>query len=219
MLGKGQTCWSSDLLGFQNLVSAPFPVIKAYPERTMQRFLTPEEMLRVLEALEASPALAAVAIRLIILTGARKGEIRKLRWAEIDEGTSTATLKDHKTQAKGDKLLFLAPEALAMLHALPTQRLSEFVFPGDGKDGTLGSTLDKVWQAIRTVAQVPDVRLHDLRHTWASMGLEAGLTLPQVGAQLGHSTPAITNKYAHLLKESGRKAAELVASRMRRGGS
>jgi integrase len=179
--------------------------------------LNGEEIERLLAALEAAalPPLPGAALRLLILTGARKGEILGLKWTDLDLAQSRAVLSDHKTISRGDRLLYLPPEGVAILDALP-KHTSPYVFAGSGKHGTLGSTLDHAWRRVRELAGLPGVRIHDLRHTFASLAIAGGLTLEQAGQLLGHSSPATTKRYSHLVDEAARANVAKVAGALAR---
>jgi integrase len=124
------------------------------------------------------------AIRLLLLTGCRKGEIANLRWDHVDFERQCLRLPDSKT---GAKVVYLNAPARALLQELPRMAVSPRVIPGLRADGA-GSAIDKVWSRVRKAAGLADVRLHDLRHSFASVGAAGGLSLPIIGALLGHST-------------------------------
>jgi len=139
-------------------------------------------------------------IYLLILSGARKGEIAAARpeWLDGD----VLRLPDSKT---GEKPVYLPPAAMAVIARLPRTR-----------SGTLTGILDpkKFWEGIRTRAGCPDLRMHDLRHTFASAAISAGLTLAQIGELLGHSSTQTTQRYAHLIEEAAHTAAAQTADVM-----
>ena len=207
--------------------SNPCQAVTRKPETPRQRFLSREELDRVWEAIETletvgakvtvapsrgpvryhlHPAPAA-ALKLLLLTGCRYSEVLHLRWSQITkrEDGGLATLTEHKTMARGDRLVMLSPEAMEILESLPKHRLSPFVFAGAGKDGTIANTLSHAWRAVRDLAGLPGVRIHDLRHTFASVAIARGATLEQTGQLLGHSTPATTKRYTHLVEEAARE--------------
>ncbi|BDU76228.1 tyrosine-type recombinase/integrase [Mesoterricola sediminis] len=198
--------------------SNPAKAVKRFPVTVRHRFLDPSEIGKILDAMDKwkGPLYPIAAIRLLLLTGARRSEIRMIRWKDVDETMGVADLPDHKTISRGDRTLYLPQEAVDIIKSLPQNHLSEFVFAGEGKDGTIGSSLDHAWRKIREDAGLPDVPLHSLRHTWASLGLVEGLTLSQVGANLGHSSPTTTQKYSHLAAAAGKTNAEKVAAAIKR---
>jgi integrase len=157
----------------------------------------------------ASPA-AIAAIRLLIFTGARLSEILTAEWSWIDLGRATIRLPDSKT---GAKTIHLNAPARALIEGLPRIDGNPYVITGH-KLGAHLVNLEKPWQAVRQAAGLTDVRLHDLRHSFASVGAAGGLSLPLVGALLGHSQPATTARYAHLSADPVKDAAETIGSQL-----
>lgn len=150
--------------------------------------------------------LAAAAIRLLVLTGARKGEILGARWHDLDVPRALLMV-DGKT---GRRPILLSPPALAILTGI--KRTSDFIFPGKREDGAPRFDLNRPWHAVRRHAGLEGVRLHDLRHSYASVGAAAGLSLPMIGKLLGHTQPATTARYSHLADDPLRKAANSTAA-------
>jgi integrase len=155
---------------------------------------------------------ALAAIALLLLTGARRGEILGLTWAQVELERGLLRLPESKT---GPRVIHLNAAALAILERLPRVAGNPHVVVGDRRGAHLVN-LNKPWRALRQVAQLEDVRLHDLRHTHASVGAAAGLGLPMIGALLGHTQAATTQRYAHLAADPVRAAAELVGARIAR---
>jgi integrase len=151
---------------------------------------------------------AAAAIRLLIFTGARLREILHLRWAHVDFERGLLLLPTSKT---GKKTIVLNAPALAILSALP--RSGEFVIAGTSLDNPR-SDLKKPWKAVAARAGLTGVRIHDLRHTHASVGAGAGLGLPIIGKLLGHTQTATTQRYAHLDNDPLKKASEHIGSHL-----
>jgi integrase len=153
---------------------------------------------------------ATAAIRLIMLTGARLREILHLRWTEVDFKRGALLLPDSKT---GKKTVFLPSAAIEILNGLT--RLGAFVIAGESA-GTAHekprADLKRPWEAICKRAGVVGVRIHDLRHTFASVGVGGSLGLPIIGALLGHADPSTTQRYAHLADEPARRAADAIGS-------
>ena len=183
--------------------------IPRFGERPRTRYLTPQELARLWTVLETAeqqraehPSVVA-GIRLLLLTGARSAEVKSLRWEMIDWQTGQARLPTSKT---GAKTLYLAPEALEVLRHLPRVLGNPYVLPGK-VPGKPWHDLRRPWHRIRRLARLPDVRLHDLRHTYASIAVGAGLSLPQVGKLLGHLRPQTTQRYAHLADTVAKEAA------------
>jgi integrase len=196
----------------------PVRGIRRYADGKSERALQSAEIAALGKALEAyeqggGNAAAVAIIRLLIFTGARRSEIAALRWEEVDFGRDVIRLDAtrHKTGAStGAKAILLTPPAKAILAALHDKQTSGFVFPAaTGKAHFQG--LKKPWEAIRTAAGLDDVRLHDLRHSFASVGVSGGDSLPIVGALLGHSNPKTTQRYAHVAKNPVREAADRIA--------
>ena len=159
---------------------------------------------------------AAAALRLLILTGARLGEILNLRWAEVDLDRGLLLLAKSKT---GKKTIVLNAPALAVLASLP--RSSIYVVPGepvvhaDGKiEDRPRNDLKRPWAVVSKRAGLEDVRLHDLRHTFASFGAGGGISLPIIGKLLGHTNQSTTQRYAHVANDPLRKASDRIASQI-----
>ena len=151
---------------------------------------------------------AAAALRLLIFTGARLREILHLRWEHVDFERGLLLLPTSKT---GKKTIVLNAPALAILNGLP--RTSGFVIAGTSVDSPR-SDLKKPWKAVAARAGLTGVRIHDLRHTHASVGAGAGLGLPIIGKLLGHTQSATTQRYAHLDNDPLKKASEHIGSRL-----
>jgi integrase len=149
---------------------------------------------------------AIAAIRLLILTGARLNEVLKARWDYIDFDRGLMNLPTSKT---GKKSIFLSAAALEVLADLPRMEGNSHIFPGD-KDGQPRADLKKPWQAVNHAAGLQGLRLHDLRHSFASVGAGGGLGLPIIGKLLGHSQPATTARYAHLDADPMRRAVDII---------
>jgi integrase len=142
------------------------------------------------------------------LTGARRSEILNLRWREVDLERGLLMLPDSKT---GAKAIHLSPPAVEILHKLPRMDSNEFVIVG-GKKGAPYQGLNAIWEDVRAAAGVPEVRLHDLRHTYASVGAGASLGLLIIGKLLGHAQAQTTARYAHLADDPLRKASNAIGS-------
>lgn len=151
---------------------------------------------------------ATAAIRLLILTGARLREILDLKWKEVDFERGIAFLPDSKT---GAKPLYLSAAALAVVSDLPRIEGNPHIIAG-AKDGAARSDLKKPWAAVAGYAGLSGVRLHDLRHSFASFGAGASLGLPIIGKLLGHSQASTTHRYAHLDADPLRRAAEAIGA-------
>jgi len=157
----------------------------------------------------ANPVGIAV-LRFLLLTGWRKTEALTLRWSQVNLERGTVTLPDTKT-GRSDREIGGA--AVEIITAMKAHRVKDnpFVFPGS-KPGGHFADLTRLWDVVRTAAGLTDVRLHDLRHGYASVGLLNGLTLPVIGALLGHLDVATTARYAHLADSTRKRAADLTST-------
>ncbi|MYG52186.1 MAG: tyrosine-type recombinase/integrase [Rhodospirillaceae bacterium] len=194
----------------------PCRSIEKYPERGRERFLTDAEFARLGRVLDEAvdagtvPPEAAAAIRLLMLTGCRKGEVLALRWTDVDLDAGELRLPDAKS---GPRAVQLPPPAVRLLEDLPHRAGSPWVFPGRDRDGHYSAGgLDRAWYAVREAAKLEDVRIHDLRHSFASRALALGETLPVIGKLLGHNDIETTARYAHLAQDSVHEAAERIAA-------
>lgn len=188
--------------------------VKRFPDRKHERFLSEKELadlgraLRTLEA-DGKNADALDIIKLLIFTGARKGEIERLRWEEVDFETGILRLADSKS---GQKAILLNPPALEVLSKRERAGESPFVFPATKGAGYFEG-VPKVWRKVRDLAGL-DVRLHDLRHSFASVAVSGGASLPIIGALLGHANAATTHRYAHLSNDPLKAANDVAGSRI-----
>jgi integrase len=186
--------------------------IKLFAEKRRERFLTPEELIKVNAALLEEPDWRWRAyFPLTLMLGTRKSELLAARWADVD--LAQRTLRLPETKAGRPHLLPLPQAAAEMLAALPSRGKSEHVFPGVGAAGHVMEPA-KAWQRVRARAGVVDVRIHDLRHTLASWLVAAGYGLPLIGRALNHAQVATTERYAHLALDSVRTALEKNAALM-----
>jgi integrase len=213
----------------------PASGIDRYKEEPRERFLTAAELLSIGEAMIEAETIglqvdagdakhapkgqrvvmspyATAAIRLIMLTGARLREILHLRWSEVDLERGILRLSDSKT---GKKTVYLPTAAVDIIKGL--SRLGAFVIAGESA-GTRKekprADLKRPWAAICKQAGVTGVRIHDLRHTFASVGVGDQMGLPVIGALLGHSNAATTKRYAHAADDVQRHAAEAIGSKI-----
>lgn len=156
---------------------------------------------------------AAAALRLLIFTGARLREILNLTWQEVDLERGLLRLRDSKT---GRKTILLNGPARAIIIELSKTKTCDYVFAGESKDGNPQPRADlkRPWDAVRKLAGLEGVRLHDLRHSFASAGAGAGHGLVVIGKLLGHSQSSTTERYAHLADDPLREASESIASKI-----
>lgn len=175
----------------------PCMKIKRYKEVKRERFLSKQELVRLFDALEMeekTTPMTAAAFRLLIFTGCRLGEIQFLRWREVDFERRELRLEDSKT---GRKTVYLTDETIAILKSIPQLPDNPYVIHGTVPGQHL-TDFQKPWRRIRKAAHLPDVRIHDLRHTFASIGASQNLGLPIIGKLLGHTQAQTTARYAHL---------------------
>ena len=193
----------------------PVRHVERFTERKRDRFLSEEEMAHLGTALDelgrqgrVSEA-AVAAIRLLIFTGCRVAEILTLRWENVDFDGRRLRLTDSKT---GPKVVPLNTPALEVLANLD-RCAGPWVVVGR-KAGAPLVNLARPWQRLCEKADLEDVRLHDLRHSFASVGAGSGQTLLVIGALLGHTQSATTQRYAHLSDDPIRAASEAIGSRI-----
>lgn len=192
--------------------SNPCRHVKKYREEKRERYLKPDELQRLGKALAdverdglESPYIVA-AYRLLILTGCRLGEIQTLKWDYIRG--NALQLPDSKT---GAKKVYLGTAALEVLASIKRQDDNPYVICGK-VPGHYATDFQKPWQRIRRLASLEDVRIHDLRHSFASGAVGLGESLPMIGKLLGHSQVQTTARYAHLADDPVHSAAERVSS-------
>ena len=187
--------------------------VKRNPRPKLTRFLSREEIGRLHEVLDRyearwpSSKVQADIIRLLLMTGCRKSEVLNLRWREV-EG-DTLDLEDSKT---GPRQVLLSSEARAIIERQP-QSGSSWVFPSPS-DPTRARTDLGLWKKVRKLAGIEDVRLHDLRHTFASQAAMQGIPLPVVARLLGHAQVQMTLRYAHVSDRDVEAAAERIGGVM-----
>jgi integrase len=181
----------------------PTKGVARFAERKRKRYMKSDEAANISAILHreriANPQSVAF-LYLLILTGARSGEIAAAKWSQLD-GTRL-TLTSHKTEGTGnDRVINLPQAALDVLERLPrtTGTITGIISP------------KAFWDRVRKEAGCPDLRMHDLRHSFASAAISAGMTLAQIGELLGHQTPTTTHRYAHLMEEAANAAANATA--------
>ena len=192
--------------------SNPCRHVEKFKEEKRERMLSADELARLGDALAAyagSPYVVA-AVKLLVFTGARLREVQGMRWEWVDIDRGEARLPDSKT---GAKTLHLPPPALAVLADLPRIQGNPFVIVG-GVEGACLVDMEKPWRAIRSVAGLEDVRLHDLRHAFASVAACSGMALPIIGKMLGHTQAQTTQRYVHLSADPVKAAAATVAGKI-----
>ena len=192
--------------------SNPCRHVEKYREGRRERFLSQAELARLGDSLReaeqdksCSPWVVA-AIRLLTLTGARRNEILTLQWEHVSEEHGCLMLPDSKT---GRKAIHLNAPALALLQTIPRLEGNPYVICGE-KAGRHLVNIEQPWRRIRKAAKLDEVRLHDLRHSFASVAASGGQSLVVIGKMLGHSQPATTARYAHLADDPVKAASDAV---------
>ena len=196
--------------------SNPCTHIEKFKEEKRRRFLDVDELTRLGATLKEAedagrePVQALAAIRLLIFTGARLNEILTAKWQYVKNDRGVLELPDSKT---GFKQIPLSAPALEVLNSLPATPDNDYIIPGI-KPGAHYVGLQDVWERIRKAAGLEDVRIHDLRHTYATTGVSSGLALPIIGGLLGHTNPETTQRYAHHQNDPLRRAAEIIGEKI-----
>lgn len=191
----------------------PAQGVKKPAGRKLERYLSDQEFKRLADALDSEVEMVGnpfpcAAIRLLMLTGCRKGEVIDLQWRDVDVENRCLRLRDSKT---GAKVIHLNDQALNVLSALPRTDGNPYVITGRKIECGRGG-IDRTWSRVRTAARIQDVRLHDLRHSFASVAVRSGLSLPIIGALLGHKHASTTTRYAHLSAEPLKVAAASIGA-------
>ena len=203
----------AELWGLRREGGNPCRFVRKYKERKRERFLSDEEfrglgaVLNEMEVERSVSAHAAAAIRLLMLTGCRRNEILELRWEDVDLDAGELRLPDGKT---GARLVPLSGAAASVLSGLPRGGDSPWVIAGS-KPGRHLDQLQPAWDRVRKRAGLEDVRIHDLRHSFASRALALGEGLPMIGKLLGHTQVQTTARYAHLARDSVKASASRIA--------
>lgn len=203
----------AEQLGLRPRGSNPCRGAPRFKRKPMERFLTPREYSRLATALDdfdSEYPLLVAAIRLLVYTGARRGEIENLRWEWVQP--PRLMLPDSKT---GAKIIYLNRQAVQIVEGLADKRRRGLVFPSR-YDPSRPLNLDTVWLKLRNHAALPDVRLHDLRHSFASTAIRENISLMVIGKLLGHALAETTSRYAHLSDEVIADAAERVSGSIAR---
>jgi integrase len=190
-------------LGLRPPGSNPARRVKMYRQRLVERFLSEAEIAKAAEGITAAEEAgrigphAAAGLRLALFTGARSGEITAARWSHVDWGRQIIRLPDSKTNTP--RTVHLSEAALTVLRALP--RVEPFIIAG-AIAGEPYKNLGRAWIVARAYAGLDDCRLHDLRHSYASLAAARGVSLQMIGKLLGHRVPATTARYAHLSRDA-----------------
>ena len=193
-------------------------------ERARRRYLSGDELKRLVAALAAHPDQGvANIVRILLLTGCRRGEALAMRWADLDLTAGTWSKPASSTkQDRAHEVPLSAParQLLAEIRDRQTRQrrpLGEYVFPGGGASQHVVE-IKRAWRRLCKVAGLTDLRIHDLRHSFASQLVSDGASLPLIGALLGHSNPSTTGRYAHMFVDPQRRAVESVGAAIAAAG-
>ena len=203
----------AELWGWRGDKRNPCRHVRKCKEEKRERFLSDEEFRRlgeVVNEMETKGSVTvyeAAAIRLLMLTGCRKNEIVKLKWNDVDIDAGEIRIPDGKT---GARLVPLSAAAAKVLSGLPRKARRPWVILGTRSGRHLGD-LQPAWERIRERAGLDDVRIHDLRHSFASRALALGESLPMIGKLLGHTQVQTTARYAHLQRDSIKASGSRIA--------
>jgi len=204
--------------GYRPEGTNPRKGVRKYPEKKRERYLSEAELRRIGEVLDEMTAeriempSAIAALRLLMLTGCRLNEILTLRWKHVHLRTTELRLEDSKT---GAKVVVLGEAAVEVLRSLPRDPDNSWALPGKVTGGRL-TDLQPFWQRVRARAGLNNVRINDLRHTFASIAAGQGKSLPMIGKMLGHTQVQTTARYAHLAAGTVRAAANDVSQTIAR---
>lgn len=203
--------------GLRNDAGSLCKHIDKYQENKREKFLSLPEIeklsmvLKEVSTNRTEPTNAIAAIRLLLLTGCRLSEILTLKWEYIDFHQHRINFPDSKT---GKKTIYISPFAIEVLAGIDKKLDNPYVICG-AVEGKHLVNLRKAWCRIRARAELGDVRIHDLRHSFASVGAASGLSLPIIGALLGHTQAQTTARYAHLIGEPLKEATSLIGEKMK----
>lgn len=213
--------WAEEF-GFRKQNSNPCKGIKKFTENKRERYLSKEELGRLGKAINKAETsgkisiYAAAAIRLLILTGARRGEILTLKWVYIDFEKQVIRLPDSKTGAKS---INLNEPTIEVLQSIPRQFGNPYVVVGK-VHGQPMVNIFKPWDLVRKAAKIDDFRIHDIRHSFASIAAESGASLLHIGKLLGHKKSTTTERYTHLgnnpIKELNETVGILIKDTMKK---
>jgi integrase len=200
----------------------PCKGVKRNPEVAKERFLSPAEIAAVVEGLDIyGHAPIADCIRLVMLTGCRPGEAMAATWSQFDAQPGFWIKPAATTKQRRDHRLPLGAPALALLSEIRERRgtvaAGDYVFPGQ-RPGRPLQQLQTCWDVVCKNAGLTDVRIYDLRHTFAATGAGGGLSLPLIGRLLGHTQHRTTMRYAHLADDPLREAADKITSAITKAG-
>jgi integrase len=187
----------------------PVKGIERNDEDKRKRYLSPSELVRLAVALDQhSNQQSANIIRLLLLTGARSGETMQAKWSDVDLVTRVWTKPGATTKQRSVHVLPLSSAAVQLIQRIRQDVPKGVVWLFPAADGSHRRGVKDSWGAICKAADIVGVRVHDLRHTYASVLASSGFSLPVIGALLGHTQPSTTHRYAHLFDDPLRAATE-----------
>ena len=200
--------WALEL----ELLTVPNPAvrIRRFPSPPRERFLSVDELQRVMSGLPHLPAKARAYLLMLLFTGARRSEARLAKWSDIDE--HTRCWKKSKTKNGTSQIVPLPVQVMKKLESLP--RTAEWVFPGQHGRAWSAASAEKIWHVIRRRWGLDDVRLHDLRRTCARYLAIHGENLPRIQNVLNHRSLAPTSIYARLNTKAVDRALQAQADRL-----
>lgn len=191
------------------ITSNPAATFNRNPEQPKEHFLTEAELERVTDCLKNMPnQQAANAIRLLILTGARRGEVLSAEWTHFDLQKGIWTKPATHTKARREHRTVLSIEACQLLQQMQDQKQGKYLFPSS--KGTPIPDFKRSWAWLKQETGLCDIRIHDLRHTFASVLVSHGVSLPVIGKLLGHTQYQTTQRYAKLMDDPLRDAANVI---------
>ena len=203
-------------VGWRWRTDNPVKGIEKYPEEKRDRWLDEKELGQLWHVLDQYPThLTAILFKILLLTGARKGELLQATWDQFNFEQGIWIKPSHLTKQKKKEYLPLSESALSLLQDLKKLNTthSSYLFPGR----VLGKPIQETktfWKTVLKKAGLENVRIHDLRHTHASHLVSSGLSLSIVGKLLGHTQASTTQRYAHLADAPLRQAAELFGNKV-----
>jgi integrase len=192
--------------GWRPVGSNPARRITMYPEHQRERFLSEHELVRAADGIALAERAgrigvhAAAGLRFALMTGTRSGEVTAIQWEHIKWSRKLVRLPDSNEPGRksGARTIYLSDAVVELLRSIP--HVEPYVIAG-AKPGEPYKNLGRAWMVARALVGLKDVRLHDLRHSYASFAAGKGLSLPMIGKLLGHKVPATTARYAHLAKD------------------
>jgi integrase len=196
-------------------------------EAKRKRYLSGDELGRLVAALAAHPdRQAADIIRLLLLTGSRRGEVLSMRWADLDLGTGVWSKLAENVKQNVDHIIPISAPSRQLLSeirerqqkASPHKPLGEYVFPGSNSTAHR-VYLERGWARLCKAANIEGLRIHDIRHSFASQLVSTGHSLPLIGALLGHNSVSSTARYSHLFDDPQRQAVERVGAVIEQAGN